>query len=70
MRRLFNMIMFFICICAASVMTTLIFSYYLKEETTIKIINPELGGYEFTLWLIYIPILIATYYTSKLLHGK
>lgn len=31
----------------------------------IQIINPDLGGYEFTLWLIYIPNLIATYYTLE-----
>ena len=44
-------------------MTTCMFCYYLKEPMIVEIINPNLGGYEFILWMIYVPHLIATYYT-------
>ena len=65
MKKLINILLFLICTCSTTIMTSCVFCYYIKEPMAIEIINPNLGGYEFTLWLIYIPNLIALYYTLK-----
>lgn len=65
MIKLINLILFFICFSSTTIMTTCVFCYYLKQPMEVQIVNPDLGGYEFTLWLIYIPNLVATYYTLK-----
>lgn len=65
MKVLLNRLLLFICVSSTSVLTTCILTYYLKEPMIVQIINPSLGGYQFTLWLLYIPNLIALYYILK-----
>jgi hypothetical protein len=65
MKALLNRILFFICLASTSLSTTCVVDYYLKEPMAVELINRNLGGYEFILWLIYIPNLIALYFTLK-----
>jgi hypothetical protein len=66
----FYILLFYICLASTSLLATNIFCYYLKIPIAIKLINPNLGGYEFILWLMFIPNLFATFYTFKEIINK
>lgn len=64
MKRFINILLLMICILNATLILGRIINYYFGTTET-QIINPKLGGYEFTLWFMLIPTLTALYYTLK-----
>ena len=48
-------------------MTIIMVDFYFTPTTLtpVEIVNPKLGGYEFSLWLVYITSLTGTYHSFK-----
>jgi hypothetical protein len=62
MKVFLYIILFFISLASTSLLANCIFCYYLKMPTAIQIINSNLGGYEFIIWLIFIPNFFSTFF--------